>query len=331
MQRSYLSWNWIGIQNLGRNRVAISKLAKGIWQILTWALESLKNFHFNGLLLSKVYIVWAKKYIEVIFHETKEGYKIWRGNDLSFQNWHKEFDKFWREHSKVSKIFTLMGSFWAKYILFELKKYREVIFHETEKGYKIWRGTGLSFQNWHKEFDKFWPKHSKVSKIFPLRGSFWANYIFFELKKYRGVIFHETEGGYKIWREMDLSFQNWHKEFDKIWCEHSKVSKSLTLMGSFWAKYILFELKKYREVIFHETEEGYKIWRGTDLSFQNWQEIWQILTWALDFWTKYILFELKKYRGVISHDIEEWCKIWRKIDLLLGKWQEFGKFSPEHL
>ena len=35
-------------------------------------------------------------------------------------------------------------------------------------------------------------------------------------------------------------------------------------MGSFSAKYILFELKKYREVIFHKTEEGCKIWRGID-------------------------------------------------------------------
>ena len=48
-----------------------------------------------------------------------------------------------------------MGSFRANYIFFELKKYREVIFHETEEGYKIWRGIDLSFQNWHKEFDKF--------------------------------------------------------------------------------------------------------------------------------------------------------------------------------
>ena len=47
-----------------------------------------------------------------------------------------------------------MGSFLAKYILFELKKYRGVIFHETEQGYKIWRGIDVSFQNWHKEFDK---------------------------------------------------------------------------------------------------------------------------------------------------------------------------------
>ena len=38
---------------------------------------------------------------------------------------------------KVSKIFILMGSFWAKYISLELKKYRRIIFHETEEGYKI--------------------------------------------------------------------------------------------------------------------------------------------------------------------------------------------------
>ena len=35
---------------------------------------------------------------------------------------------------KVSKIFILMGFFSAKYILFELEKYRGVIFHETEEG-----------------------------------------------------------------------------------------------------------------------------------------------------------------------------------------------------
>ena len=61
VQRNNLSWNWRGIQNLERNRLVVSKLTLGIWQILTWALESSKNFHFIGLLLSKVYIVWTKK------------------------------------------------------------------------------------------------------------------------------------------------------------------------------------------------------------------------------------------------------------------------------
>ena len=48
----------------------------------------------------------------------------------------------------------------------------------------------------------------------------WAPYeksiILFKPKKYRGVILHENEEGYKIWRGIDSSFQNWHKEFDKI-------------------------------------------------------------------------------------------------------------------
>ena len=165
-----------------------------------------------------------------------------------------------------------MGSFWTNYILFELKKYRGIIFHETEEGYKIWRGIDLSFQNWQNEFYKIWPEHSKVSKIYILMGSFWANYVLFELRRYRGIIFHETEERYKIWRGIDLSFQNWHKEFDKIWPKHSKVSKIFILMGSFWANYTLFELKKYRAIIFHKTEEGYKIWRGIDLSFNNWDK-----------------------------------------------------------
>ena len=162
---------------------------------------------------------------------------------MSFRSWHEEFDEFWPEHLKVSKTFILMGSFWAKYLLFELKRYRGVIFHETEEEYKILRGIDL-FENWLTEFDNFWPEHAKVSNIFTLMGFFWAKYILFKLKKYRGVIFHETEDGYKIWRGIDLSFEDWHKEFDKFWPEQSKVSKIFTLIGSLWAKYILFELKK---------------------------------------------------------------------------------------
>ena len=122
------------------------KIGKGIWQILTWALKSLKNFDFNGPLLSKVYIVWAKKYIQVIFHENKEGYKIWRGTDLSFQNWHKEFDKFWSEHLNGSKIFILMHSFWAKYILFELKSAEELSLMKLNRDAKFGQESSCHFK-----------------------------------------------------------------------------------------------------------------------------------------------------------------------------------------
>ena len=46
---------------------------------------------------------------------------IWEGLNLSIQDWHDEFDELWHEHSKISKICTLMGSFWPKH-MFELKK-----------------------------------------------------------------------------------------------------------------------------------------------------------------------------------------------------------------
>ena len=58
----------------------------------------------------------------------------------------------------------------------------------------------------------------------------------------------------------------------KIRSEHSKGSKLYTLIGTFRAKYIMFNLKKYRGVIFHDTEESSKYWRKTDLWFGKWPE-----------------------------------------------------------
>ena len=63
-----------------------------------------------------------KTYGGVMWHDNKEWCKNWRGIDLSVQNGHEEFDEFWPEHSKISKICFLMGFFWTKYIMFELKK-----------------------------------------------------------------------------------------------------------------------------------------------------------------------------------------------------------------
>ena len=88
----------------------------------------------------------------------------------------------------------------------------------------------------------------------------------YELKIHREIICHDNENWRKIWRGTNLSFQSWLEEFDKFWPDYLRVSKIFILMNSFWAKYILFELKKYWGVIL-QAEEGYKIWRGIDLSF----------------------------------------------------------------
>ena len=123
------------------------------------------------------------KYRGVTFDGTEYWWKIWRKNDLCFQNmrnlahFHQSmfgsgvftgefvswkwrmmqnlktkwlvslkltwgFDEFWPEHSKKSKICTLMGYFWPKYIIFELEK---VIFDGTEYRSKISMKNDLCF------------------------------------------------------------------------------------------------------------------------------------------------------------------------------------------
>ena len=90
--------------------------------------------------------------------------------------------------------------------MYELKIYRGVLCHDNGAWNQIWRGIDLSVQNWHGEFDTFWPEHSKISKIYTLLGCFWPKYITFELKKYRGGIFHGTVDWCKIWSKTDLCF-----------------------------------------------------------------------------------------------------------------------------
>ena len=107
----------------------------------------------------------------------------------------------------------------------ELQIYRGVISNDTEEWWKIWRGIDLSFQNWHKEFDEFWLENLKVSNIYTLMGCFWPKYLMFELRKYRGALFHDTSMWWKIWRKVDLWFRKWHEEFGKFSSEHTKSSK----------------------------------------------------------------------------------------------------------
>ena len=183
-------------------------------------------------------------YWGVISNDTEEWWKIWRGIDLSFQNWHKEFDEFWLENSKVSNIYTLMGCFWPNYIIAELKKYRGVIFDCTQDWCKVWRRkTGLCFQKLTWGIRQIFTRALESLQIGTLIACFYLKLKMYELKIYRGVICHENEEWCKNWRGTDLSVQNWHEEFDEFWPEHSKISKICTLMGFFWTKY-MFELKK---------------------------------------------------------------------------------------
>ena len=80
--------------------------------------------------------------------------------------------------------------------------------------------------------------------------------------------------------ELACSSKNCHEEFGKFSPEHFKVSK---LMASFCLKFKMYELKIYRGVMCHDNEQWGKIWRGSDLSVEEFTwGIWQILTRALE-------------------------------------------------
>ena len=90
------------------NWFVVSKMTRICW-ILIRALRSPKNLHFDMSFPVKFDL---KKSSGVIFHNTREWCKIWRKTDSCFQKWHEEFEKFSREHLKVSKL----GLWWDYFV-----------------------------------------------------------------------------------------------------------------------------------------------------------------------------------------------------------------------
>ena len=141
------------MRNLKRNWLVVSKLTQGIRRIFTRELESLKNFFFNGLLLSKLCNVWAKKlqwsYVWLhsrLIQSLKENWLVFPKIDMrNLADFHQ---RTWK-----SPNWDFDGILLSKMKICELKIYREVMCHDNKEWFKIWRAIDLSVQNWHKEFD----------------------------------------------------------------------------------------------------------------------------------------------------------------------------------
>ena len=100
------------MQTLKRNWLVFSKLTWDIWRIVTQAPKRLKSLHFNGLLLNKVYNVWAKKVPKSHFSWHSRRMRNLKKTDLWFGKSHEEFTKFLPEHLRVSKL----GLWWGLFI-----------------------------------------------------------------------------------------------------------------------------------------------------------------------------------------------------------------------
>ena len=124
-----------------------------------------QNFHLNGFLLSTVYIVLAKKVQRSYLSWNWRGIENLERNLGEESSYRKEFDKFWPEHSKVSTISTLMGSFWEKYILFELKSTDELSFMKLKRDTKFGEELTYRFKIDIKNFTNFDVSAQKSQKF----------------------------------------------------------------------------------------------------------------------------------------------------------------------
>ena len=224
------------MKNLKRNWLVVSSFeTQGISRILTRELESPKNLPLIDCFWPKYIMLKLKKYRGVMFDCTQDWCKVWRKTRCCFQ---KLTCRIWQIFTIVIEslqIWTLTGILLSKVEnLWTKKNYRGVMFDGTEYWSKIWRKNDLCFQKWHEGFSKFSPE----SKNWDFDGVL--------LSKVENLWAENLQESFVSWQwkmMQDLK-RNWHEEFDEFWPQHSKISKMCTLMGFFWTKYILFELKR---------------------------------------------------------------------------------------
>ena len=96
--------------------------------------------------------------------------------------------------------------------------------------------------------------------------------------------------------------------------------ESFSSMRYFCSKYMRFELKKYRRVIFYDTGQLNKIWISPDLvvSKMAWRIGWTFIralkslkncTLMGSFCPKHTMLRLENFGVITCHDTESWCKI----------------------
>ena len=133
------------MQNLKKNWLMFWKMIGEIRQFFTRALKSLKIGTLMG------FFIQSRKWVNLKF--TEELCVMAIKNDVTFGDeltccfkiGRMNLTNFDPNTWKVSKICTLMSSFWWKYIMFELKRYRGVMFDSTEDWCKNWSKTDLCF------------------------------------------------------------------------------------------------------------------------------------------------------------------------------------------
>ena len=120
------------------------------------------------------------------------------------------------------KMYSLLGSFCSKHIKFRWKCTEELCLTTLKRDANFEEKLTCALKNDTRNMVNFDPTLESL-KICTLMGSFWPNYIMFEIKKYRWVICHYTEDRCKPWRKNDFWFHKRHEEFGEL---HWSTQKS---------------------------------------------------------------------------------------------------------
>ena len=159
--RNYVLWDWRVMHDIKTNWLVAWKITKGIWLIFTKAFERLQICTFMG--------PFCPKHTNFYMKKVQNSYVLWHGRAM------QSLKKTWSLVPKMAweiwcilmrgvaslKTCTPMCYFCQKYIMFKPKKYRRVMYHNTEEWCKIWGRTDLCFEKRYEEFDKFWPNTQK--------------------------------------------------------------------------------------------------------------------------------------------------------------------------
>ena len=136
---------------------------------------------------------------------------------------------------KSQKIFILMGSFWANYIFFELKKYKEVIFHETEEDPKFGEKSTCRFKIDIRNLTNFDLSTQLLNKVYifwakKVRRSYlsWHWRVMQNLKKLTCCL--ENERNMANFHQSTWKCQNWNfdgtllSKVENVWAQNLQRS-----------------------------------------------------------------------------------------------------------
>ena len=113
--------------------------------------------------------------------------------------------------------------------------------------------------------------NTQTSKNFTSMGFFCPKYMRFKVKKYRGVIFYDTEQLCKTWINPHLVVLKMAWGIGWTFIRALKSLKNYTVMDSLCPKHIMFQLENFREITYVSWH-----WRVMENVKEKWLLAWKM-------------------------------------------------------